>query len=99
VVLEPCRVALYDLAQRATLETREAKHEPRSLTEQRRVWAAQAEDVLGRGGTARMVARTLGHRPLPARVIDEARLKALATSVVHDPANIADRFFTYARYS
>lgn len=78
----PTPTELYDLAQRATLETREAKHEPRSLTEQRRVWAAQAEDVLGRGGTARMVARTLGHRPLPARVIDEARLKALATSVV-----------------
>jgi DNA primase catalytic core len=35
------------LAQQATLETREAKHEPRSLAEQRRTWLAQAADVLG----------------------------------------------------
>ena len=35
------------LAQQATLETRQAKHEPRSLAEQRQAWRAQAEQVLG----------------------------------------------------
>ena len=78
----PTPTELHGLAQRATLETREAKHEPRSLAEQRRVWAAQAEDVLGRGGTARMLARALARTPLPARVIDEAWLQTLATNVV-----------------
>jgi hypothetical protein len=35
------------LAQQATLETRDAKHEPRSLAEQRQAWLAQADEVLG----------------------------------------------------
>lgn len=39
------------LAQQATLETRGAKHEPRSLAEQRAAWREQALDVLG-GATA-----------------------------------------------
>lgn len=78
----PTPTELYDLAQRATLETREAKHEPRSLAEQRQAWAAQADEVLGRGGVARMLSRALARRPLPTRVIDEAWLQALATNVV-----------------
>lgn len=78
----PTPTELHDLAQRATLETREAKHEPRSLAEQRRVWAAQAEEVLGRGGTARMLARALHRTPLPSRTIDEAWLRRLAANVV-----------------
>jgi hypothetical protein len=78
----PTPTELYDLAQRATLETREAKHEPRSLAEQRRVWAAQADEVLGRGGTARMLARALHRSPLPSRTIDEAWLQRLAANVV-----------------
>ncbi|OCL30874.1 hypothetical protein BCR15_10380 [Tessaracoccus lapidicaptus] len=44
------------LAQQATLETRQAKHEPRTLTEQRSAWAAQATAVLGADGIARMLA-------------------------------------------
>ena len=43
------------LAQQATLETRQAKHEPRSLAEQRTTWAAQAAAVLGDDGVARML--------------------------------------------
>jgi TrwC relaxase len=46
----PTPVESLQLAQQATLETRQAKHTPRSLTEQRRAWFAQAVDVLG--GTA-----------------------------------------------
>ena len=43
------------LAQQATLETRQAKHEPRSLAEQRTTWATQARAVLGDDGVARML--------------------------------------------
>ena len=35
------------MAQQATLETRDAKHEPRSLAEQRTTWHAQAAETLG----------------------------------------------------
>ncbi|MBB1512757.1 relaxase domain-containing protein [Tessaracoccus sp. MC1627] len=44
------------LAQQATLETRQAKHEPRSLTQQRATWAVQAAAVLGPDGVSRMLA-------------------------------------------
>jgi ATP-dependent exoDNAse (exonuclease V) alpha subunit len=40
-------VEALQLAQRATLETRAAKHEPRSLAEQRAAWQAQAIETLG----------------------------------------------------
>ena len=43
----PTPVEAIALAQQATLETREAKHEPRTLAEQRATWRAQAIAVLG----------------------------------------------------
>ena len=43
----PTPVEALQLAQQATLETRDAKHEPRSLAEQRATWRAEAEQVLG----------------------------------------------------
>jgi DNA primase catalytic core len=43
----PTPVESLQLAQQATLETREAKHQPRSLAEQRQAWSAQAAEVLG----------------------------------------------------
>jgi hypothetical protein len=43
----PTPVEALHLAQRATLETRDAKHEPRSLTEQRATWLGGAAAVLG----------------------------------------------------
>jgi DNA primase catalytic core len=54
----PTVVESIQLAQQATLETREAKHEPRTLAEQRQAWAEQAEEVLGgpRGVTAMVTA-------------------------------------------
>ena len=41
----PTPVEALNLAQQATLETRDAKHEPRSEAEQRRVWLAEAAAV------------------------------------------------------
>jgi conjugative relaxase-like TrwC/TraI family protein len=43
----PTPVEALQLAQQATLETRDAKHEPRSLAEQRSTWHAQAAETLG----------------------------------------------------
>src|SRR5450759_4880473 len=43
----PTPVESLKLAQQATLETREAKHEPRTLAEQQQTWRAQAVEVLG----------------------------------------------------
>jgi hypothetical protein len=43
----PTPVEAIALAQQATLETRETKHEPRSLDEQRAAWHTQAIEVLG----------------------------------------------------
>lgn len=43
----PTPVEAVKLAQQATLETRDAKHAPRSEAEQRRQWRAEAADVLG----------------------------------------------------
>jgi AAA domain/TrwC relaxase len=43
----PTPVEALQLAQQATLETRDAKHEPRTLTEQRTTWHNQAAETLG----------------------------------------------------
>jgi hypothetical protein len=43
----PTPVEMLHLAQQATLETRSAKHEPRSLSEQRTRWRNEAAQVLG----------------------------------------------------
>jgi conjugative relaxase-like TrwC/TraI family protein len=56
----PTPVEALHLAQQATLETRDAKHEPRSLAEQRTTWMNEASAVLGgRGAVASMVATAL----------------------------------------
>jgi conjugative relaxase-like TrwC/TraI family protein len=56
----PTPVEALHLAQQATLETRDAKHEPRSLTEQRATWHTQAADTLGGAEAVQaMINRTL----------------------------------------
>ncbi|WP_327118874.1 relaxase domain-containing protein [Nocardia sp. NBC_01730] len=57
---EPIPGEMYELAQRATLETRPAKHQLRSLAEQRRTWRAEAVALLGgREALSRMVVAAL----------------------------------------
>ena len=59
----PTPVEALHLAQQATLETRDAKHEPRSLAEQRATWLNEAAAVLGgRGAVAAMVQTALTPR-------------------------------------
>jgi conjugative relaxase-like TrwC/TraI family protein len=56
----PTPVEALHLAQQATLETRDAKHEPRSLAEQRSIWLNEAAVLLGgRGAVASMVQTVL----------------------------------------
>jgi hypothetical protein len=43
----PTRVELLEPAQQATLETRDRKHEPRTLAEQRTIWRTEAIETLG----------------------------------------------------
>ncbi|TPG25591.1 MobF family relaxase [Mycolicibacterium hodleri] len=81
---EPTHVEIIALAQQATLETREAKHEPRSLAEQRQVWRTQAAQVLGRNGLQRMLADVLAG-PHPTRrvpTIDERWVVARAGEII-----------------
>ena len=71
------------LAQQATLETRDAKHEPRTLTEQRTAWREQAEEVLGGPrGVSFMVATALSAgRTAPAGMVDAAWVRDTASRV------------------
>ncbi len=56
----PSPIESIQLAQQATLETREAKHEPRTLAEQRAAWSRQAREVLGGNGAVEsMIASAL----------------------------------------
>jgi len=80
----PSAVEALALAQQATLETREAKHEPRSLAEQRQQWRTEAVDVLG--GAHQLSAMLhdavpAAHPQLVARV-DEQWIDQTAVAVV-----------------
>ncbi|MFW5471315.1 MobF family relaxase [Knoellia sp. CPCC 206435] len=82
----PSVVEAIQLAQQATLETRDAKHEPRTLTEQRAEWREQAQHVLGGpAGVAAMVTTALsavqqGH-PTPKVTVDAAWVRDTAAQV------------------
>jgi hypothetical protein len=70
------------LAQQATLETRDAKHEPRTLTEQRAAWRDQAEEVLGGpDGVSLMLATALSARCAGPASVDAAWVRDTATRV------------------
>jgi conjugative relaxase-like TrwC/TraI family protein len=67
----PTPVEALQLAQRATLETRDTKHEPRSLAEQRSTWLNEAAAVLGgRAAVAAMVQSALSPRAETATIAD-----------------------------
>jgi conjugative relaxase-like TrwC/TraI family protein len=66
----PTPVEALHLAQQATLETRDAKHEPRSLAEQRATWLAEAATVLGGRGVTSMVRTALAPHAETAPIAD-----------------------------
>ena len=79
----PTPVEALHLAQQATLETRDAKHEPRSLAEQRATWLSEAAAVLGgrtRSPDGADGARTTGEttRIADARWVSQAAGRVVA---------------------
>lgn len=72
------------LAQQANLETRQAKHEPRTITEQRTEWRRQADQVLGSpDAVSNMVSRAVGQRPASRAAVRDAQwIEQTAAAVV-----------------
>ena len=79
----PTPVEALHLAQQATLETRDAKHEPRSLAEQRATWLNEAAAVLGGyGAVGSMVRTALTPTIGPRSTVDAAWVSQTASRVL-----------------
>jgi hypothetical protein len=79
----PTPIEALHLAQQATLETRDAKHEPRSLAEQRATWLNEAAAVLGgRGAVASMVQTVLIPAAETATIVDARWVAQTADQVL-----------------
>jgi conjugative relaxase-like TrwC/TraI family protein len=79
----PTPVESVALAQQANLETREAKHEPRSYAEQRQIWRREAVDVLGsERNVESMVSTALHPMPRPKQQVTTAWIHAAAERVI-----------------
>ena len=71
------------LAQQANLETRDAKHEPRSLAEQRSTWRSEAIDTLGsQADLDRMIDQALHPVATNPEAVSTAWVQATAQRVV-----------------
>lgn len=79
---EPTALELVALSQQATLDTREAKHEPMSLAEHRAKWRTQAVELLGHRGLASMLREVDAARPEQLATVDEAWVRDAAESVL-----------------
>jgi conjugative relaxase-like TrwC/TraI family protein len=91
----PTPVEALHLAQQATLETRDAKHEPRSLAEQRTTWMNEASAVLGGRSARRLDGRdgTYPRRTTPAhsrRPLGRADRRPDAGRHGGDPVELGD---------
>jgi conjugative relaxase-like TrwC/TraI family protein len=79
----PTPVEALQLAQQATLETRDAKHEPRSLTEQRTTWHAEAVETLGGPDAVQaMINKTLNPISIKSPAVDGQWVTATAEKVL-----------------
>ncbi|WP_396125097.1 relaxase domain-containing protein [Cellulomonas sp. P24] len=78
----PSPVESVQLAQQATLETRQGKHGPRSLAEQRATWADQALQVLGSESDAQAMLHQALHPPVtPTHRVDAAWVRETAATI------------------
>jgi AAA domain len=76
-------VEAVQLAQQATLETRDAKHEPRTLAEQRTTWHIQAAETLGGlHAVQNMISRALNATLVPSQAVDAEWVTATAQKVL-----------------
>jgi limonene-1,2-epoxide hydrolase len=79
----PTPVEALKLAQQATLETRDAKHEPRSLAEQRAAWHTEAAETLGGPDAVRtMIAHALHPTSAPGLAVEAEWVAATAGKVL-----------------
>jgi limonene-1,2-epoxide hydrolase len=79
----PTPVEALQLAQQATLETRDAKHEPRSLAEQRTAWHAQAVETLGGPDAVEaMINNTLNPISIKSLALDAGWVSATVEKVL-----------------
>jgi hypothetical protein len=79
----PTPVEALHLAQQVTLETRDAKHEPRSLTEQRSTWLNEATTLLGgRAAVAAMVQTALTPAAETTKVADARWIAQTADQIL-----------------
>lgn len=80
----PTAVESVQLAQQATLETRDKKHEPRTIDQQRAQWHEQALEVCGgQAGLDQMVVRALaGQQSSPTPQIDSQWFQQTATEIL-----------------
>jgi conjugative relaxase-like TrwC/TraI family protein len=76
----PTAVEALHLAQQATLETRDAKHEPRSLTQQRATWLSEAAAVLGSSEAVASMVQTALAPPAETAPIADTRWIAQTAS-------------------
>lgn len=81
-----------DLRQQANLETRESKHEPKSLAEQRATWRRQAAQVLGGEAAVDALAQQVtGSKPRAATLTDRD-VADVADQVVANVSRARARF-------
>src|SRR5215213_9963623 len=78
----PTPIEALHLAQQATLETRDAKHEPRSLAEQRATWHDEAAAVLGSSEAVASMVRSALTPPAETATIADTRWIAQTASHV-----------------
>jgi conjugative relaxase-like TrwC/TraI family protein len=79
----PTPVEALHLAQQATLETRDAKHEPRSLAQQRAAWHAEAVETLGGPDAVQaMINKTLNPISIKSPAVSAQWVTATAEKVL-----------------
>lgn len=84
---EPTTPEALALSQQATLETRQAKHEPRSLAEQRQQWRTHAVEILGGPQAINgVVAQALSGRREAAAEITDSWIAESANSIAETVA-------------
>jgi conjugative relaxase-like TrwC/TraI family protein len=80
----PTPIEAVALAQQANLETRRAKHEPRSEAEQREAWLRQATDLLGVSRLDQMIHAALHPRAAEQHQVSNDWVQATAVAVLRE---------------
>jgi conjugative relaxase-like TrwC/TraI family protein len=94
---DPDPKVAYELAQQATLETRQGKDRPRFLADARRDWAAQATARFGPGIIDHVRSAVPVLRPAaPLRALDAAQISELAECVLR---KVAEERATWTRWN